>query len=133
MSAFVGTWKCSIALLQLSGSIIFYVTLGKNASLRNVGGKVHQWCISPESFWPSFPNDMSEKPLFSCLRNVGKWMLMHLARDQNNALVNDAFRPQSSDSFASVSQIIMAEHMQIIYDLCSYHSFEITKLSNSTQ
>ena len=62
-----------------------------------------------------------------------------LARDQNNALVTDAFRPdfafrpQSSDSFASVSRIIMAERMQINYDLCSYRSFEITKLSNSTQ
>ena len=34
-----------------------------------------------------------------------------LARDQNNALVTDAFRPQSSDSFASVSRIIMAERI----------------------
>ena len=56
-----------------------------------------------------------------------------LARDQNNALVADAFRPQSGDSFASVSRIIMAERMQVNYDLCSYRSFEITKLSNSTQ
>ena len=58
---------------------------------------------------------------------------MHLARDQNNVLVTDAFRPQSSDSFASVSRIIMVERMQIIYDLCSYRSFEITKLSNSME
>ena len=56
-----------------------------------------------------------------------------LARDQNNALVTDAFRPQSNDSFASVSRIIMAESMQVNYELCSYRSFEITKLSNSTQ
>ena len=42
-----------------------------------------------------------------------------LARDQNNALVTDAFHPQSGDSFAHVSRIIMAEHMQIEYDLCS--------------
>ena len=52
---------------------------------------------------------------------------MHLARDQNNALVTDAFCPQSSDSFASVSRIIMTECMQINSDLCSYRSFEITK------
>ena len=58
---------------------------------------------------------------------------MHLARDQNNALVTDAFRPQSSDSFASVSRIIMVEGMQINYDLCSCRSFEMTKLSNSKQ
>ena len=38
---------------------------------------------------------------------------MHLARNQNNVLVTDAFRTQSSDSFISVSRIIMAEHMQI--------------------
>ena len=50
----------------------FYVMLGKSALLRHVGKKVHQWCISPESFWLSFPYDTSEKPLFSCLRNVGK-------------------------------------------------------------
>ena len=42
-----------------------------------------------------------------------------LARDQNNALVTDAFRPQSGDSFAHVSRIIMAERMQIEYGLCS--------------
>ena len=58
---------------------------------------------------------------------------MHLAGDQNNALVSDAFRPQSSNSFASVSRIIMAERVQINYDLSSYRSFEITKLSDSTQ
>ena len=56
---------------------------------------------------------------------------MHLAREQNNALVTDAFRSQSSDSFVSVSRIIMAERMHN-YDFSSYHSFEITKLSNST-
>ena len=39
-----------------------------------------------------------------------------LARDQNNALVTDAFRPQSGDSFAHVSRITVAERM---YDLCS--------------
>ena len=41
-----------------------------------------------------------------------------LARDQNNALVTDAFRPQSGDSFAHISWITMAECMQIEYDLC---------------
>ena len=51
-----------------------YVKLGK---------KVHQWCISPESSWPSIPNETSEKPLFHALRNVGKWML------------TDAFSPRS--------------------------------------
>ena len=42
-----------------------------------------------------------------------------LARDQNNALVTDAFRPQSGDSFAHVSRTTMAERMQIEYELCS--------------
>ena len=47
-------------------------------------------------------------------------------------MLTDAFRPQSSDSFASVSQIIMAEHMQINYDLCLYHSFEMKAVEFDT-
>ena len=54
-----------------------------------------------------------------------------LARDQNNALVTDAFRPQSGDSFAHVSRITMAERMQI--GTTFVRCFEITRLSKSAR
>jgi hypothetical protein len=69
-------------LLQLSGCIIRHVGAG-SASLRHVGEKSASVAHRSRVFWPSFPNDTSQKPLFSCLRNVGKWML------------TDAFSPRS--------------------------------------
>jgi hypothetical protein len=54
-----------------------------SASLHHVGEKSASVAHRSRVFWPSFPNDTSRKPLFSCLRNVGKWML------------TDAFSPRS--------------------------------------
>ena len=80
--ATIAQWKYHNVITILGKDIL-------SASLNvKLGKKVRQWCISPESLWPSIPNDTSEKPLFHALRNVGKWMLTDaFSPDQNNALV----------------------------------------------
>ena len=70
-------------LLQLSVCITIRHVGAGSASLRHVGEKSASVVHWSRVFWPSFPNDTSRKPLFSCLRNVGKWML------------TDAFSPRS--------------------------------------
>ena len=82
-------------LLQLSVCIT-YVTLGPAVHhYVTLGRKVHQWRIGPESFGRVSPTKRHENHCFHAyvayvtLGN-GCW-LMHLARDQNNALLTDAF------------------------------------------
>jgi hypothetical protein len=96
-----------------------------SASLRHVGEKSASVAHRSRVFWPSFPNDTSRKPLFSCLRNVGKWMLTDANSPRSKSFAFDwCISPATrtvSDTF--YGRIIMAGGME--HCICISHCMEI--------
>jgi hypothetical protein len=76
--------------VTLGPAVHHYVRLGR---------KVHQWRISPEAFGRVSPTKRHENHCFHAHVTLGNGCrLVRLAFDQNNALLTDAFRPQSEQS-----------------------------------
>jgi hypothetical protein len=76
--------------VTLGPAVHHYVTLGR---------KVHQWRIGHKSFGRVSPTTRHKNHCFHAYVTLGNGCgLMRLSRDQNNALLTDAFRLQSEQS-----------------------------------